>query len=82
MSGFTGEPAAALRLLLTTSAAFAVCAAYRAQQTRRNPWLWFFSSLSPMPLTGPVRRMLDRDRPSAPAIADHGHLLSIRNDLP
>ncbi|QCO68647.1 hypothetical protein E5843_14255 [Luteimonas yindakuii] len=82
MSGVSGLLTAALLWLLTAPAAFAFFAAYWAQQTRRNPWLWFFFGLLLMPLAGVVLLMLNKDRPAAPTGVDHGHLLSIRNDLP
>lgn len=71
-------------LLFTAPAAFAFFAAYWAQQTRRNPWLWFFFGLILMPVAGVVLLMLNgeggrRDIPTGEDLSQH---LSIRNDLP
>ncbi|NYZ62067.1 hypothetical protein [Luteimonas deserti] len=71
-------------LLFTAPAAFAFFAAYWAQQTRRNPWLWFFFGLILMPVAGVVLLMLngERGRRDIPTGEDLGQHLSIRNDLP
>lgn len=71
-------------LLFTAPAAFAFFAAYWAQQTRRNPWLWFFFGLILMPVAGVVLLMLngERRRRAIPPGEDLSQHLSIRNDLP
>lgn len=71
-------------LLYTAPAAFAFFAAYWAQETHRNPWLWFFFGLILMPVAGVVLLMLngERHRRAIPPGEDLSQHLSIRNDLP
>lgn len=72
-------------LLLSAPAAFAFFAAYWAQQTQRNPWLWFFLGLVFMPIAGVALLMLNGERRSRREFPDGQDLsqhLSIRKDLP
>lgn len=75
-----------LLFLFTAPAAFAFFAAYWAQQTRRNPWLWFFFGLVLMPIAGVALLLLNGERARQPGDAPTGRdlsqHLSIRNDLP
>ena len=72
-------------LLFTAPAAFAFFAAYWAQQTQRNPWLWFFFGLILMPVAGITLLVLNGAREPRPSFTDGNDLsqhLSIRKDLP
>ncbi|MCE7032401.1 hypothetical protein LY625_07160 [Lysobacter sp. GX 14042] len=69
-------------LLYSAPAAFAFFSAWWAQQTGRNPWLWFVLGLVAMPLAGVLLLMLNRDRAPAPAGEDLGKHLSIHKDIP
>ncbi|VXB15815.1 conserved hypothetical protein [Luteimonas sp. 9C] len=72
--------------LFSAPAAFAFFAAYWAQQTRRNPWLWFFFGLFLMPIAGFALLLINaeraRERRDIPTGRDLSQHLSIRNDLP
>lgn len=73
---------AAFLLLYSAPAAFAFFAAYWAQQSGRNPGVWFLFGLVLMPVAGVMLLMLNRDRAPAPEGQDLGAHLSIRKDLP
>lgn len=62
--------------------AFGFFAAYWAQQTGRNPWLWLLFGALLMPLAGIGLLMLNRDRAPTPAGHDANELLALRKDLP
>lgn len=63
---------------------FAFFAAYWAQQTRRNPWLWFAFGLLLTPIAGLTLLWLNaRLHPVAPRTQDHGRsdLLAVHKDI-
>lgn len=62
--------------------AFGFFAAYWAQQTGRNPWLWLLFGALLMPLAGIVLLMLNGDRKPAASGNALDHLLAVDKDLP
>ncbi|GGJ95974.1 hypothetical protein [Luteimonas terricola] len=62
--------------------AFGLFAAYWAQQTGRNPWLWLLFGMLLMPLAGIALLMLNGDRKPASPGNDLGHLIAVNKDLP
>jgi hypothetical protein len=60
---------------------FGVFCAWWAQQTNRNPWLWFFFGALLSPLAGLALLAFNRETPSEPAGEDLGSLLAVRKDV-
>jgi hypothetical protein len=68
----------------TAPAVFAFFSAYWAQQTQRNPWLWFFFGLVLTPIAGVVLLWKNGQAHSAPPrLNDAGRsdLLATRKDI-
>ncbi|MEN1941210.1 hypothetical protein WCE39_08970 [Luteimonas sp. MJ174] len=62
--------------------AFGFFAAYWAQQTGRNAWLWLLFGVLLMPLAGIVLLMLNGDRKPTTPDNGLGHLIAVNKDLP
>lgn len=65
-------------------AVFAIFAAYWAQQTQRNPWLWFAFGLVLTPIAGLALLWLNARRHAvAPRTQDNGRsdLLAVHKDI-
>ncbi|MCB1561748.1 MAG: hypothetical protein KDI75_11760 [Xanthomonadales bacterium] len=63
---------------------FGVFCAHWAQNTNRNPWLWFFFGFFLPPIAGLVLLYKNRRPAPAPRTNDMGRedLLAVRKDLP
>jgi hypothetical protein len=68
----------------TAPVVFAFFSAYWAQQTQRNPWLWFLFGLVLTPVAGPVLLWKNaKSHEEAPRLNDTGRsdLLATRKDI-
>ena len=78
-------PKAYLVLAYTAPVVFGFFCAYWAQETRRNPWLWFFLGTLFAPITGIFLLMLNGERHRKKTASTDGQdlaeLIAVRKDV-